>query len=226
MTRIAAALFDIDGTLVDSNDFHVHAWREAFAESGYDFAPDVIHRQIGKGADQLIPSLVPGASDETGPGKRIGEMHGEIFKDRYLGQVRPFPEASALIRDLATAGVKVVLASSASGEELDHYVKLLDIGDVITAHTSGDDVERTKPAGDIFAAALKKIPSIAPDQAVVVGDTPYDVIAALRCGVATIALLSGGFEEAWLRESGAMIVHQDVAALRAFWSTHGWLLLD
>jgi membrane protein len=219
MRHFTTALFDLDGTLVDSNEFHVLAWREAFAESGYDFAPEAIREQIGKGADQLIPSLVRDASDETNPGKRIAKRHGEIFKGRYLPQVQAFPDASALIRDLGAAGVRVVLASSASGGEVDHYARLLAIDDVLTARTSSDDVEHTKPAGDIFAEALRKVPGAAADQAVVVGDTPYDVIAARRCGVATIAVLSGGFDESVLREAGAEAIYADVAALRAAWRT-------
>jgi len=213
MHPIAAALLDLDGTLVDSNEFHVQAWHEAFAAEGHDLAPDTIRRQVGKGADQLIPSLLPGESDEAGIGKRIAERHGAIFKGRYMPQVKPLPGATELVRFLHASGVKVVLASSASREEVDHYATLLAIEDAVTARTSSDDVERTKPAGDVFAAALGKIAPVQPTEALVIGDTPYDVIAAARCGIAAIALLSGGFDEAWLREAGATAVYPDASAL-------------
>lgn len=215
MTRIAAALIDLDGTLVDSNEFHVLSWREAFLEQGHEFPPDVIRRQIGKGADQLIPTLLPGASADEGEGKRIAARHGEIFKRRYMPQVEPLAGAAELVRALHAASVKVVLASSASGGEVDHYVSLLGIDDAVTARTSADDVERTKPAGDVFAAALGKVAPVAASAAVVVGDTPYDVIAASKCGIATLALLSGGFGEQGLREAGAMAVYTDASALLA-----------
>lgn len=215
MTRIAAALIDLDGTLVDSNEFHVLAWREAFAAQGHELPAEVIRRQIGKGADQLIPSLLPGVDADEGKGKRIADLHGEIFKSRYMPEVRPLQGATGLVRALHAAGVKVVLASSASGAEVDHYVDLLRIDAAVTARTSSDDVERTKPAGDVFAAALGKVAPVAASAAVVVGDTPYDVIAANKNGIATLALLSGGFEEHGLFEAGALAVYRDASALLA-----------
>jgi phosphoglycolate phosphatase-like HAD superfamily hydrolase len=215
MTRIAAALIDLDGTLVDSNEFHVLSWREAFREHGHDFRAEVIRRQIGKGADQLIPSLLPGVSAEEGEGKHIATLHGEFFKRRYMPQVEPLAGAAELVRGLHAVGVKVVLASSASGEEVDHYVNLLRIDDAVTARTSSDDVERTKPAGDVFAAALGKVAPVAASAAIVVGDTPYDALAACKCGIATLAVLSGGFDEQRLIEAGAMAVYNDASAVLA-----------
>lgn len=226
MTTLAAALFDLDGTLVDSNEFHVRSWHQAFADSGHEFAADIIRQQIGKGADQLLPSLLPGASEEEGAGKRIAQRHDELFRDLYRSHVRPFPDAADLIRDLHAAGVKVVLASSSSRKDVDHYARLLGVDEILTARTSSDDVERTKPAGDIFAAALACIPSVHPHEAVVIGDTPYDVIAANRCGLASIAVLTGGFDERWLREAGASAVYRDMTALRARFREAGHLLPD
>jgi membrane protein len=217
--RIAAALLDIDGTLVDSNGFHVLAWRRAFADARFDISQESIRRQIGKGADMLIPSLLPQANDETR--RRIADRHGEIFKSRYLPRVQPFPRAADLVRRLRAAGVRVVLASSSSGEEVDHYVGLLGVADALTATTSSDDVEHTKPAGDVFAAALVKVAPVEAADCIVVGDTPYDVIAARKCGMQTIALLSGGFEESWLRREGAVAVYGDTAELLEGFETWG-----
>jgi HAD superfamily hydrolase (TIGR01509 family) len=209
---IKAILFDIDGTLVDSNDEHVLAWDEVFRDEGTPFDRQLIHDQIGKGADNLVPTLLPD-SDEADQ-DRLGEAHGKIFKAKYLDQVQPFPGARDLIARVHAAGQKVVLASSASQSELDHYLDLLDVRDLVTASTSADDVENTKPAPDIFATALKKI-ALQPDEVMVVGDTPYDVAAAGKCGIGTVALRSGKFDDASLKEVGAVCIYDDVAALLA-----------
>lgn len=210
---IKAILFDIDGTLADSNDHHVSAWDEAFRAEGHAFDRQAIHDQIGKGADMLVPTLIPGSDEATQ--ERLGEAHGVAFKGRYLDKVVPFPGAHELLRHASGRGQKVVLASSASKEELDHYVDLLDARDLVDAGTSSDDVENTKPAPDIFSTALEKVGGISPDEALVVGDTPYDIEAAKKCGVAAVGLLSGGFSDDALTAAGAVAIYADVAALLA-----------
>ncbi|HEY8591264.1 MAG TPA: HAD family hydrolase [Sphingomicrobium sp.] len=210
-----AILFDIDGTLVDSNDAHVAAWCEAFAGEGYHFDRATIHHHIGKGADNFIPSLVPDAPDDVQ--ERLKDAHSTIYKERYIGQVTPFPGARDLLVKSKDAGMKVLLASSASGDELDHYVRLLDAGDIIDGATSKDDVEHSKPCPDIFEAAVTKA-EVAPGDALVVGDTPYDIIAARRSGVDTVALLSGKFPEQELRAEEPVAVYEDVADLLADFS--------
>ena len=209
--RIKAVLFDIDGTLVDSNDRHVRAWDEAFRAGGYHFDDDAIHAQIGKGTDMLVPALLPEAHDDLV--ETLGEAHGAIFKSRYLERVRAFPHARDLLVRTHEAGMKVVLASSASKAELDYYVALLNIQDIVSASTSADDVENSKPAPDIFGVALKKVAPIKPEEALVVGDTPYDVRAAAKCGIRTVAVRSGKFPEAMLHEAGPIAIYDDAAAL-------------
>ena len=206
--RIETVLFDLDGTLVDSNDFHVDAWERAFRESGHVFDRGTIHGQIGKGGDLLVPALLPGVSQAER--ETLTRRHGEIFKARYLDLVRPCPGATDMLRRTRESGRKVVLASSANGEELDHYVRLLAAGDLVDATTSKDDVSTTKPAGDIFAAALAKVGS-RPERAIVIGDTPYDIEAAKRCGIAAIAVRSGGFDDGAL--GGAIAHYDDIAML-------------
>src|SRR4051812_25329303 len=152
---IKAVLFDIDGTLVDSNDMHVLAWGEAFRRIDVEFAPEVIHAQIGKGGDMLIPTLLPGADEKIQ--EMLEDAHGKIFKECFLGQVKPFPGARDLLARVRDAGQQVVLASSASRSDVDHYLDLLDARDLVTATTSADDVEKSKPAPDIFASALNKV---------------------------------------------------------------------
>ena len=207
---IEAVLFDIDGTLVDSNEQHVNAWAFAFREEGHAQELDDIRAQIGKGGDLLVPELLPDVDDAVR--KRISERHGNHFKDMYLVNVRPFKGASALIGRVHASGRKVVLASSAKRDEIEHYVDLLGVKPLIAAMTSIDDVETSKPEPDIFGVALEKI-GVHPSDALVVGDTIYDVDAALRAGIATVGVTSGPFDERQLRDAGAIAVFTDVAGI-------------
>ena len=206
-----AVLFDLDGTLVDSNEAHADVWAQVFAEAGVDVSRDAIRGQIGKGGDLLVPTLAPDL-DEAAQ-EKLAERHGEIFKADHLAAVRPFPDAAALVAHVHARGLKVVLASSASRDELDHYVGLLGIADLVDASTTADDVETSKPAPDIFGVALDKLAGVDPADAVVVGDTPYDVEAAAKAGMRAVAVRSGGFDDAAL--SGAVAIHDDVADLLA-----------
>jgi len=207
-----AILFDVDGTLVDSNEAHVDAWCEAFACAGFHFDRAAIHHQVGKGGDNLVPSLIPDAPKDVQD--RVDQAHGEIYKRDYLDGVRPFPGARDLLLRTREAGKTVVLASSASQPELDHYVRLLEAGEIIDGATSKDDVAHSKPCPDIFEAAAKKA-AVAPSDALVIGDTPYDIVAARRSGIAAIALTSGGFREDELRAERPVAIYADVAALLA-----------
>jgi HAD superfamily hydrolase (TIGR01509 family) len=191
--QIKAILFDIDGTLVDSNDMHVLAWEEAFAGIGAIFDRQVVHDQIGKGTDMLVPTLLPDL-DEAAQ-EKLGDAHGYIFKAKFLGKAKPFKQAHDLLAHAHGLGQQVVLASSASEAELDHYLDLLEARALVAAATSSDDVERTKPAPDIFATALAKLSGIGAKEALVVGDTPYDIEAAGKCGIAAVALRSGKFPD-------------------------------
>jgi membrane protein len=211
--RIKAVLFDIDGTLVDSNDQHIRTWAEVFDREGVALGRQVIHDQIGKGADMLVPALLPDADDDAA--ERLGEAHGAIFKDKYLQTIRPFPGAHDLLARVHASGRRVVLASSASSAELEHYATLLEAGELIAATTSADDVANTKPAPDIFAAALDKLAPLRADEVLVVGDTPYDLEAAARCGIGAVAVRSGRFDDATLSAAGAIAIYDDVAALLA-----------
>ncbi|MCU1483112.1 MAG: family hydrolase [Subtercola sp.] len=208
---IKAALFDIDGTLVDSNEFHVMAWDEALRDGGHRVEQTAIRSQIGKGADMLLPSLVPELTQTEQ--KTIGDRHGEIFRARYLGQVRPFPHAADLLALLHSRGIKVALASSAEKRELDFYTDLLNIKDLLVASTSADDVEKSKPAADIFQTALGSVFPLEARDTVAVGDTPYDIIAATKCGIRTIALRSGGFSQETLSREGPLAIFGSVQDL-------------
>jgi membrane protein len=211
--KIKAILFDIDGTLVDSNDMHVLAWEEAFARMGEVFDRAAIHGQIGKGADMLIPTLLPDLDEESA--KQLADSQGEIFKSKFLQEAKPFPQAHQLLAHVRAKGQDVVLATSSSQEQLEHYLGLLDAHDLVTATTSSGDVENTKPAPDIFSTALGKLPDLQPQHVLVIGDTPYDIQAASKCGIATVAVRSGGFADDVLREAGAIAIYDDVTAILA-----------
>lgn len=211
--RIKAVLFDIDGTLVDSNEQHIAAWDVVFRDEGHHVDRQAIHDQIGKGADNLVPALLPGT--DPADHERLGAAHGRVFKSRFLSAIAPFAGAPALLERVHATGRKVVLASSASATEVEHYVDLLDAGALVAATTSSDDVATTKPAPDIFAMALSKISPLAAGEVLVVGDSPYDIEAAAACGIDGIALRSGGFDDDRLAGAGAIALYDDVAALLA-----------
>lgn len=208
MTR--AVLFDLDGTLVDSNEAHVAVWARVFAEAGHTIAHAAIRGQIGKGGDLLVPALLPEVTDAKV--ERLSDEHGAIYKAEWLDRIEPFPQARALLARAHGAGLTVVLASSASRAELDHYVRLLDAGSLIAASTSVDEVATSKPAPDIFAVALAKA-GVDAGAAIAVGDTPYDVESARKAGIDAVALRSGGFDDRAL--AGAVAIYDDAAALLA-----------
>ena len=203
-----AALLDVDGTLIDTNYHHALAWYRAFRDKGIVLPVWRIHRHIGMGGDQLVPALVPGIDDA------LHEVVEETRSERYgelIGEVQAFDQAHELIADLKEGGATVVVASSSPQDELDHYLDLLDARELLDAWTTKDDVEATKPEPDVVAAALAKAAS---DEAVMLGDTPWDVKAAERAGLATICLLTGGWSRQELVDAGAAAVYESIPELR------------
>lgn len=209
---IKAVIFDVDGTLVDSNDLHVEAWREAFRCYGKELSFEDVHGQMGKGGDQLMPVFC--SEEELGRfGEELERKRVELFKSDYLPRVRPFPRVRELFERVRAEGLQIALASSAKGEELERHKRSMGVEDLLEAATSADDAERSKPHPDIFEAALAGLKDVRPGEAVVVGDTPYDAEAASKAGMRTVAILSGGFDEETLREAGAVAVYRDVSDL-------------
>ena len=196
-----AVLFDVDGTLVDTNDLHAAAWREAFLKFGLDRPFGEIRWQVGKGGDNLIPSLFPDLTEAQR--RELEDFRADLFKRDYLPRAMPFPGVRALFERLFADGVKIVLASSSHAEEVDFHLGLIASADLVTAATSRDDVDRSKPCPDIFAAALDKVAPLGPDSVAVVGDTPWDAKAAAKLGLRTIGFRSGGFPDEALAEAGA-----------------------
>ncbi|KQS85710.1 HAD family hydrolase [Methylobacterium sp. Leaf361] len=203
-----AVIFDIDGTLLDSVDLHARAWVEAFAHFGVQTGFAEVRRQIGKGGDELMPVFL---SEEriAREGETIEAYRSDLFKRRYLSEVRPFPGVRPLFEHIRSAALKIALASSGKRSEVEHYTEILKIGDLVDVATSSDDADRSKPHPDIFEAALAKLDGVPPDAIIVVGDTPYDAEAAAKAGLRTVGLLCGGFPEADLRAAGCAAIYRD-----------------
>ncbi len=208
---MTVAILDIDGTLVDTNYQHAIAWYRAFRQHDLILPIWRIHRHIGMGGDQLVPSLAGEAFEsEHGEGVREDEqaLYGEL-----IGEVRPMQGARELIEELVRRGHTALLASSAKQDEVNCYLDLLEARELAEGWTSSADVESTKPEPDLVHSALQKAGAEA-SEAVMIGDTPYDVEAAKRAGVPTLAVLTGGFSEQELRDAGAVDVYESVQELR------------
>jgi HAD superfamily hydrolase (TIGR01549 family) len=204
-----AVILDIDGTLVDTNYHHAIAWYRAFRGNGVVLPVWRIHRHIGMGGDHLVKAL---AGEEV-EGEKGDDIRG-AEKDLYaelIDEVEPLEGATDLIRDLKERGHAVVLASSAKQEEVEHYLELLEAKDLADDWTTSADVEATKPEPDLVKAAVEKAGA---GEAVMVGDSTWDCEAAGRAGLQTVAVLTGGFSEAELREAGAVAVYHSIDELR------------
>ena len=202
---IGAVLFDVDGTLVDSNDLHAAAWQEAFRHFGADLPFDRIRGQIGKGGDNLIPTLLP--HELVAHDQEMEEFRSDLFKRDYLPRAWPFAGVCELMERLHDDGRAIVLATSAHRDELDFHLDRIGCGHFVTAVTTKDDVERSKPCPDIFEAALAKVAPLGAADVVVVGDSPWDVKAAARIGVKAIAVRCGGFADEELNAAGAAAIY-------------------
>ena len=209
---MAVAILDVDGTLVDSNYQHAIAWFRAFRECQIVLPVWRIHRHIGMGGDQLVGALTDERTERE-QGEAIREAEGRLYKE-MIGEVEPFDGARELLVGLSRRGHTVVLASSAKPEEVEHYLTLLDARELADSWTSAGDVEETKPHPDLVECALQRSGGEAPE-AVMVGDSPWDVEAAARAGVGSLAVLTGGFSAEELRQAGAAAVFESLPELCA-----------
>jgi HAD superfamily hydrolase (TIGR01509 family) len=203
-----AAILDVDGTLVDTNFQHAIAWYRAFHQHDIVLPIWRIHRHIGMGGDQLVGALCDQRTeDERGDDIRAAE---KVLYAELIGEVEPLAGARGLIENLKERGHAVVLASSAKEDEVDHYLELLDARELADGWTTSADVEATKPEPDLVQAAIDKAGG---GDAVMVGDSTWDCEAAKRAGIETVAVLTGGFSEAELREAGAVAVYHSIEEL-------------
>lgn len=215
MQSIRGVLLDVDGTLVDSNDAHARAWMDALSQHGIDVVFAKVRRCIGMGSDKLLPEVI-GTDAKSPEGKRIRTSREEIFQQGYLSTLRPFPGARELLLRMKQAGLRLVVASSATEKELAGLLRICGADELIDAKTSSDDADRSKPDPDIINAALERI-ELPARQVILLGDTPYDVTSANRAGVLVVALRCGGWSDADL--AGAVAIYHDPADLLAHWDS-------
>lgn len=208
---LRGVLLDVDGTLIDSNDAHARAWVDALREHGIEVPYERIRPLIGMGGDKLLPA-VSGLSDESPRGKAIGRRRQAIFRGLYLPTLRPMRGARMLLEHLAAEGLRLFVASSAQSEELQPLLQRAGVADLIDGAATSGDAERSKPDPDIIHAALDRA-GLSADEVVLIGDTPYDIEAAARSQVGTVALRCGGWSDEPLR--GAIAIYDDPADLLA-----------
>ncbi len=208
MPHLKGILLDVDGTLVDSNDAHAHAWVRALAENGIPISFEKVRSLIGKGGDKLLPE-VSGIEADSPRGKAISKQRAEIFQKDFLPYLRPFPGAKELLK---REGLKLGVASSAKQDELKGLLRICGADRLVEASTSSDDADNSKPDPDIIHAALERI-ALPAQEAILLGDTPYDVQAGKRGGVAVVALRCGGWDDRNL--AGAVAIYDSPADLLA-----------
>jgi phosphoglycolate phosphatase-like HAD superfamily hydrolase len=212
---IRAVLLDIDGTLIDSNDAHARAWVDVLDEFGYDIPFDRVRPLVGMGGDKVVPALI-GVAKESDEGERLSSRRTEIFMSRYLPAIQPFPQTRDLLRRMRREGLSLIIATSAQGDELGKLLEAAGVGDLIEETTSSSDAKASKPDPDVVHAALQRA-GVSADEAVMIGDTPYDIEAASTAGVRVLALRCGG----WWSDAdfvGALAIYDDPADLLAHYA--------
>lgn len=207
---LEGVILDVDGTLVLSNDAHAQAWVEAFAEHGYEVPFERVRPLIGMGGDKVIPRMVPELNDQEGTGKAIANRRKELIINKFGPQLTSANGTRDLVLKMRECGLHLVIASSATTQELGILLKVAQVDDLLREATTSSDAEASKPAPDIVEAALSKA-QMEPDKVVMLGDTPYDIESAGQAGVGVIALRCGGFSDEQL--SGAIAIYDDPADL-------------
>jgi HAD superfamily hydrolase (TIGR01509 family) len=212
---LRAVIFDIDGTLVDSNDAHAHSWVDTFREAGYEVPFETVRPLIGMGGDKLLPKTI-GKKHDSKEGKALSERRSEIFRQKYLPGLRALPGSRALVERVRADGLKPVVATSAKDEELQGLLEAAKVADLMEEKATASDAKRSKPDPDIVVAAIEEA-GIEPSDLVMIGDTPYDVEAASRAGVRIIGFRSGGWGDDDLR--GAVEIYDGPEHLLELYSS-------
>lgn len=224
MIPIQGAIFDVDGTLVDSNDAHAHAWVEAMSESGHQVPFEKVRPLIGMGGDKVLPETLHIAKDSD-EGKKISQRRKEIFKTRYLPTVNAFPQAKALLEHMHAQGLKLAIATSAEPDELQELLEVIGphVADLFEFETTSKDAKNSKPSPDVMQVALQRT-GFSAHNVLMLGDTPYDIEAAAKVQVGTIAFRSGGWKDRDLIQ--AVAVYNDPADLLANYATSPFGTID
>ena len=204
-------IFDVDGTLVDSNDAHADSWVEIFSEAGYDVPFDVVRPLIGMGGDKLLPKTI-GVDSESEEGKRLSAKRWKLFKEKYAPYLKALEGSRALVQRIRNDGLATAIATSAKRDELHVLLKAAEVADLMEEEATSGDAESSKPDPDIVRAAIKKS-GLGNDELLMIGDTPYDVEAALRAHVPVIAFRSGGWLDSEL--AGSIAIYDGPADLLA-----------
>ena len=212
---LQGVIFDIDGTLVDSNDAHAQSWVDTFAEAGYDVPFGVVRPLIGMGADKLLPKTI-GTRHDSEEGKKLIKRRSEIFRKKYLPDLQPLDGSRALVQRVRSDGLKPIVATSAKDEELEGLLKAAKVADLMEERATSSDAKRSKPDPDIVDAAIEES-GVSSKNLVMIGDTPYDVEAAARADVRAIAFRSGGWTDDDLH--GAVEIYDGPADLLANYDT-------
>ena len=208
---LKAVLLDMDGTLLDSNSFHAESWVRALNHFGFAATFEAVVKQIGKGGEYLLPMFVPKDKLESME-KEINAYRKRLFHREYIDRIVPFADARRLLELMRARGLRLAVATSGEKEDLEVFKTLLKIHDLVEEDVTADDAERPKPEPDIFEAALKTL-NVGASEALALGDTPWDVEAAKKAGLCTVAVQSGGWRKEELEEAGAIAVYVDVADL-------------
>jgi phosphoglycolate phosphatase-like HAD superfamily hydrolase len=213
-TARSLVIFDVEGTLVDSTMLTTRCWQETLQSFGFEFPLATLQRHSGQDGHDMLHALLPGRHvGRVVP--RILEARWHRYRDAYLPRVAAFPKVRALFERVKRAGQLIALATSSSADELDHYLVLTNTGDLVDAVACGEDVQHDKPNSALIEVVLLRAGGVMPEHAVMIGDTPYDAIAARRAGLAAIGMLSGGFSRQDLEASGCIAVYRDPADLLA-----------
>jgi HAD superfamily hydrolase (TIGR01509 family) len=208
---LKAVLLDMDGALLDSNSFHAESWVRTLNHFGFAATFEAVVKQIGKGGEYLLPMFVPEAKLKSME-KEINAYRKRLFHREYIDRIVPFADARRLLERMRERGLRIAVATSSEKDDLEAFKTLLKIHDLVEEDVTADDAERPKPEPDIFQAALKTL-QVNASEALALGDTPWDVEAAQKAGVRTVAVQSGGWRKEELEEAGAIAVYVDVADL-------------
>ena len=208
---LQGVIFDIDGTLVDSNDAHAQSWVDTFKKAGYEVPFEAVRPLIGMGADKLLPQTI-GIRHDSEEGKKLIKSRSEIFRKEYLRDLRPLEGSRDLVLRIRSEGLKPIVATSAKDEELKGLLEAAEVADLMEEKATASDAKRSKPDPDIVEAAIEES-ELDPPNLVMIGDTPYDIEAASKAKVRTIAFRSGGWTDEELK--GAVEIYDGPADLLA-----------
>ena len=207
-----AVIFDLDGTLVDSNDLHVEAWDRAFRHFGLQFPIPALRDQIGKGSDQYLPAFLS-QEQLISMGEEIDKYRSLLFRTEFLPRAKPFPKVRDLLQRIKRDGKRIAFATSSKKDDVKTYSEIAHISDLVDCEATADDADSSKPSPDVFKATLNLL-QVPAQAALAVGDTRFDAEAATRIGLPMIGLLCGrAADEQTLRKHGAIAVYKDPADL-------------